>query len=268
MCGSLLDIKNAIEAPLTPFNDDDADAYVTKVWTGVVNKEALDVTLYGQTVAYLMDGMIKGFGGLDTDFSYGTGLNDVARGLENNLWRFSAAKQYQQVRIMSKLAFTGLPFDEFKEVGKAIFKNFNENYLETEYVTAVLQSQQAREWVDFQENENIKLLRYHTQKDARVRDDHRSLDGITLPKDDKFWNSYMPSNGWRCRCFVEPLEGGQLTDVNLRNIPEWGSNEMPKEFKMNPGKDKIVFNSKHPYWSVDRGDSALRSDNFNLPLPR
>lgn len=45
-------------------------------------------------------------------------------------------------------------------------------------------------------------LQYSTAGDERVRRSHRTLDGITLPMESKFWDWYYPPNGWGCRCTV------------------------------------------------------------------
>lgn len=47
--------------------------------------------------------------------------------------------------------------------------------------------------------------RYVTTGDDRVRPTHAALDGVTLPKDDVFWESFYPPNGWNCRCQAIPL---------------------------------------------------------------
>lgn len=47
--------------------------------------------------------------------------------------------------------------------------------------------------------------KYVTAGDDRVRPSHAILDGVTLPKGDKFWQTFYPPNGWNCRCQVIPL---------------------------------------------------------------
>lgn len=47
--------------------------------------------------------------------------------------------------------------------------------------------------------------RYVTAGDDRVRPSHAILDGVTLPKGDKFWNRFYPPNGYNCRCQAIPL---------------------------------------------------------------
>lgn len=41
---------------------------------------------------------------------------------------------------------------------------------------------------------------YRTMRDSRVRDSHRVLDGLVLPKADPAWDVLSAPNGWRCRC--------------------------------------------------------------------
>jgi SPP1 gp7 family putative phage head morphogenesis protein len=45
-------------------------------------------------------------------------------------------------------------------------------------------------------------FKYVTVGDDRVRDTHIALDGVTLPKDDPFWQTNTPPNGWACRCTI------------------------------------------------------------------
>lgn len=42
--------------------------------------------------------------------------------------------------------------------------------------------------------------KYVTVGDDRVRPAHVGFDGTTLPKDDPFWRTNFPPNGWCCRC--------------------------------------------------------------------
>lgn len=53
--------------------------------------------------------------------------------------------------------------------------------------------------------EELWGYKYVTAGDDRVRDTHIGLDGVTLPKDDPFWNENTPPNGWQCRCHLIPI---------------------------------------------------------------
>lgn len=47
----------------------------------------------------------------------------------------------------------------------------------------------------------------HSHLSAEPRAQHLAWDGLTLPKDDPFWRTHYPPNGWRCRCRVVGVRG-------------------------------------------------------------
>lgn len=76
--------------------------------------------------------------------------------------------------------------------------------------------------------------KYVTTGDDRVRPVHEALDGVTLPKDDPFWKTFWPPNGWSCRCQVIPV-------FSKRSIvrPKIEGIRPDEGFAYNPG---VVFN--------------------------
>ena len=71
--------------------------------------------------------------------------------------------------------------------------------------------------------------KYVTTGDDRVRDEHADLDGVTLPKDDPWWDENMPPNGWNCRCrIIEVFEP--------RDIVRPAHDAAQEGFKFNPGR--------------------------------
>ena len=248
------------------FTDSEMEWYLLQVYSGMITDHNLSIEYHYKVAAYLQQALAEGFGPPITTEAY-----EAYIGLRKHIYIFSAAKQYSQVREMSALinlkGNTG-DFKSFRETADKIFGTYNKTYLKTEYTTAVGQSEMAKQWVEFQATKaTMPKLRYHTQLDARVRDEHAALEGITLPVDDKFWNTYMPKNGWRCRCFVtQETDEEPETDMSQKTIPEWGDKAFPKVFRMNPGKDQLIFNPRfHPYFRVAPGDSDFKAENFGLP---
>lgn len=77
-------------------------------------------------------------------------------------------------------------------------------------------------------------------------------------------NTYVTKIGivHNCRCTTISHDDIATTDIKgmeFENVPD--------EFKMNAGKDRLVFSPKHPYFTVDRGYKELAKKNYNLPLP-
>jgi hypothetical protein len=55
------------------------------------------------------------------------------------------------------------------------------------------------------ESELHPYLMYRIGPSARHRADHVSWDGLILPKDDSWWDSHFPPNGWGCKCYTRAV---------------------------------------------------------------
>lgn len=89
---------------------------------------------------------------------------------------------------------------------------------------------------------------YVTVGDNRVRDEHAALDGTTRPKDDPFWNSWWPPNGWNCRCQLIPLvEPAPLSRIPKGVKPDDGFNFSPKTLLSGmPGPKSVAAVASKP----------------------
>ena len=188
--------------------------------------------------------------------------------LTNNIYMFSGAKTYQNVRLTTDLLKDNElrnNYYKFKEAASKIFTDFQDKHLRVEYNTAIGNSQMAANWQRIEYNKDaMPLLQYQTAGDGRVRPTHASLDNIIRPVDDKFWDLYYPKNGWNCRCTVIQISEGEITDMRGFKKP----NDVPNEFLMNSGKDKIIFSKEHPYFDVAKGDKKFAKENFDMPIPK
>jgi len=251
------------------FNDGEIEYYMIAVYNRIITKNNLNLGYHYKVAGLLEQALYQGFGYDLMQVPFTSSEYEVLQGLRRHIYVFSAAKQYSQVREMSQfinIAGQQSTFGEFRKLADKVFTTYNKNYLKTEYNTAVGQSEMAKQWTLFEDQkESLPMLRYHTQGDARVRDEHAILNGITKPVGDPFWNNCMPKMGWNCRCFV--TQHGKYTKETAE-VPEipWGEKDYPKVFKMNPGKDKLIFNPKfHPYFQVAKGDAEFKANNYNLP---
>lgn len=59
---------------------------------------------------------------------------------------------------------------------------------------------------------------YRTMRDERVRQSHRKLEGVCLPKSHTFWTTHYPPNGWRCRCQAYGVSEAQIAQLRERGI--------------------------------------------------
>lgn len=110
-----------------------------------------------------------------------------------------------------------------------------------------------------------------------MREQHRILDGITLPPSDKFWDEFFPPNGWNCRCSVgqvsrkrypesspeEALQRGRAATFQ----PNAKGQNKAQIFRFNPGKDKKIFPPKHPYYPKNCGNCNLKQFKIGKGKP-
>lgn len=180
---------------------------------------------------------------------------ELTQSLLNNTYIFSGFKTYHEMRQASALlrSSTGgfKSFEKFYRDVKKIDNTYNRSYLAAEYEFAVQSTQMAVKWKDWEEDGDRYLLQYRTAGDERVREEHAALNNTTLPIDDKFWDSYLPPLGWRCRCTVVQVRKGKypVSDSDAACSVGEHATSLPKQkiFRFNPGKTGKVFPPKHPY---------------------
>lgn len=57
---------------------------------------------------------------------------------------------------------------------------------------------------------------------ANHRKEHLSWNGLILPKDDPFWKTHYPPNGWECKCYVRFITERKFNKMKKDGIPLQG----------------------------------------------
>ncbi len=266
MC-QLCEIQNL--ADFNPFSEEELDKFIDDVWKGINTTSQLSRLMYFKTADKLSEGLRLGLSIGASGVPEESVKYRLAKDLQQNIYRFSGAKTYQQTLQLNQLLVGNngetLTYNQFKKEASKVLDTFNSNYLAAEYQRSVAGSQNALLWDKIQETKHLlPYLQYETVGDQRVRPTHQALDNIIRKVDDTFWLSYMPPNGWNCRCTVLQLEEAEETDMTGFEKPK----DVPDEFLMNTGQQRIIFNDKHPYYEVHPRDVGLAMNNFNLPIPQ
>ena len=201
---------------------------------------------------------------------YGLKDNEIPRAmrmyLQDNVFVFSGFKTHTELRQASALLRDASgqikPFNRFLTDIQKIDKDYNKTYLQAEYNFAVASSQAAARWQEFAADGDDFLLQYRTAKDEKVREQHRLLDGITLPPSDKFWDEYFVPLGWNCRCSVVQVNPKRYPKSNSEEAIQRGraatyqpnakGQNKAQIFRFNSGKQKVVFPPKHPYYKAEK----------------
>lgn len=197
--------------------------------------------------------------------------NDMRTALQSDAFMFGGLKTHAQLLEASKLLLDEngnlKSFNQVSNDFNKLNNTYNKNYLESEYEFAVGSAQMAGKWSGFSDDETRYYLQYRTANDGKVRDEHKALHNITLPKSDPFWDSYYAPNGWRCRCnVVEVLADKYPTSNSKESIAkgEKATTKLDKNgkntaelFRFNPGKDKKLFAPENTYTKLAGAKSAM-----------
>ncbi len=254
-CGGNHRVEN-----LTPDEKRKIDLRVSQlikdIFDGKIKLGSLDDELITLVVAKLREGVVNGFGADFDAIQTGTASHTMLGNLEKNVYQFASAKNYQQMKEMTGALKDGSgklrTFSEFKAEASRISEVFNNAWLQTEFNFAINSGESAANWAQYEEGAaDMPLLQYETVGDNRVRDEHAAIDRVVRRFDDPFWDTYLPPNGWGCRCTTIQLtdpDAGQ-TDLSKVSVPE-----LPKLFRVNLAKEGLAFPAGHPYYDMKKGD--------------
>lgn len=251
------------------------------IFNGEIDETDLPTGLYFAIADYLKQALYKGFGINFTSLGrkierrtvqYTEKDLDLLTELRQNIYMFSAAKTFQQVFDMTNALTTDdgvvKTFGDFKTDARAIFDQYNEDWLKSEYITAVTQGQSAIKWDVIEDQKDVlPYITYNTIGDAC--EICAPLDGITAEVDDPIWDTIMPANHFNCRCAVTQTDDkNKLTpDGKKTDIVDGVTGKMNDVFLMNPGKEGYVFRPDHPYFTVPKGYGKFKEGNFGLQIP-
>ena len=202
--------------------------------------------------------------------AYGSDLELMTQ-LRENVYMFGAAKTYSMTKEISSLLFDEegelRTNKEFNDIARATYDNWNDNWGETEYSTAIGQGYAAEQWNRIEKEKDVlPNLTYSAIGDAC--EICAPLDGLTAPVDDPIWTTISPLNHFNCKCILtQQDETAQLTDDDEKlELFDHATDRMSPIFASNPGQDGMVFNENHPYFEEARQDH-MGKDNFGLPIP-
>lgn len=239
-------------------NKDEIEILLHSIFLKDFTTNNLPTTLYLKIARTLEESLHRGFGVSKDELD----IEKVSK-MRRNVYYFSAAKTYTLIKELEK-SREGETYDKFKTKGNPLLTDFLGSYLITEKDHSRMAGRSGKRWVNSTRKHTPPYFEYVTKKDNRVRPAHQYLDGIIRRQDDNFWNTFMPPNGWNCRCKIKSYPKGENTSL-VNFDKEEAFENVPVMFRMNFGKEGIVFPYDHPYFK--NADKELARKNFNLPLP-
>lgn len=218
------------------------------------------VKLIQRTYELLMDAVSAG--SIDYEIP-----KEMADSLAKDVFVFSAVKSHAQLHELSRMLSDDngdlRSFSSFLTEAKKTLNTYVNHHLKAEYNYAVAAAQAAGSWAEATADGDKYLLQYRSMKDSKVREWHKTLDGITLPPSDSFWDIYYPPNGWNCRCTVIRVLKAEYKASDSTEAHQRAKDAAPQSdidtFGYNPGKQGVIFPPNHPYKDVKGADTAVKS---------
>lgn len=228
-------------------------------YEGKVQRGQLSNAYIRKTYEELNGGLASGFGteNMRVNKQTGTIAPEVLQ-MQRNLFKFSGAKNFVMAEDINRILTSekGKSWGSFWAEVQKLNPKYNKNYLQAEWQTAKQAGYHAAAWQEYQRSKDLyPNLKYKTQGDNKVRDEHRLLEGYIAPIDSDFWKTYYPPNGWRCRCYVVQT----AEEPTASPAPTLTDKQLPKEFRGNVGITGQIFkedSSKggkpHPYFALSK----------------
>lgn len=206
-----------------------------QIYEGRLKPGSVSPEMVQHTANELMAGIQIGYGKSFADEGLTSLQFDTLLKLEKNVFHFSGAKNWHQLREMSALLGDkkgGVKtFQQFLNDVKAIDPTYNKVYLEAEYEQAVTSAQMISKWEQFEaEKDVLPYLVWRTEMSERVCPVCEPLNGLKLRVDNPFWKSNGVPRHFRCHCDIEQDDTGPEDDLKNRRIPP----PQPM-FRSNPG---------------------------------
>lgn len=237
--------KKSVESSFT-FDDNALKEALKRIYEKDVNPmNEIEENLFNAVFDTMSDAVDKGFGiieSTDPDIDFYKALKhntSVFSAFKTHRWQNDIARQMLDEKGNLK------SFEQFKkDVTSLVNSQHKEQWLRTEYDTAILRARQAAEWRQFErEKDVLPNLKWMPSTSVHPGADHKIFWGTIRPIDDSFWDVHRPGDRWNCKC------GLTATDEDVTPV----SHEAMKQDKAhnglenNPGKDGKLFSDKHPY---------------------
>lgn len=95
----------------------------------------------------------------------------------------------------------------------------SDSRLRTIYRTNLRSAYQKGQYERTMESDAHPYMMYCVGASVRHREQHLAWNGLILPKDDPWWNTHLPPNGWGCKCHTRAVSQSRKERYERDGIP-------------------------------------------------
>ncbi|PID95872.1 MAG: head morphogenesis protein [Alphaproteobacteria bacterium] len=123
--------------------------------------------------------------------------------------------------------------------------------LKTIYRANIRSARAAGQWARIQRTKDtLPYLVYLLGPSEHHRPHHQAKEGLVLPVDDPFWQSWYPPNGWGCKCHVRQITRREAERRGISDSPDIPMREV---FNRRTGEIKRIPSGIDPGWEMNPG---------------
>lgn len=245
-CGNHAAPKNSFSAY------DEINRIINDVYSGKLKAGDMDEGLFRHQLEQFLSALGEGYGKDFTSIDYNQPDADMMENMRDNVYLFSGAKNYQELRAMTDLLIDAdgnlKSKSDFKKDVLDLHSKYDQKFLAAEYDHAVVSGQVVSMWQKFQkEKKDLPFLRFNAVMDASTTVICTSRNDVRKHVDDPWWNINMIPLHWGERSTIDQDAEGEETDTSEMDLPE-----VKPLFQNNVGKTGTVFPEKHPYFQMPK----------------
>lgn len=145
-------------------------------------------------------------------------------------------------------------YDQFRRDVAPLTGKYCDQWLNTEYNTAVIRAHRAADWKHFETEKDVyPNLMWMPTTSVTPDPVHQSFweRQLTLPVDDPFWGHHHPGERWGCKCSCEQTDAPVNDPIGVSG--GGGERTSSKGLAGNPGQTGQLFSEDHPYYPKNCG---------------
>ena len=182
---------------------------------------------------------------------------DFIEELKYNNAVFAAFKTHREQNDLAAMLVdeNGKPrsFNNFRKATTPVLQEYNVNWLQTEYLTAIHSARTAELFKRFERDRDLfPNVRWMPSRAVEPREAHRIFYYQVRSLDDPWWLTHYPGCLWRCQCDVEntadPIthRGEHAVAPGSPDVEEGQTTTSPG-LEQNPAFTGSLFSKSHPY---------------------
>lgn len=253
-CGRCGGFSNAAEHRIT-FSPEALNNGLRSIFSGFDVKNDIQQDIFKETLRLFNQAAAKG---ISQNYDEKAITDEFLEQIRHNNEIFSVFRTHKMQNDIAKQLLNGngqlKSYDQFRRDVAPLTGKYCDQWLNTEYNTAVIRAHRAADWKHFETEKDVyPNLMWMPTTSVTPDPVHQSFweRQLTLPVDDPFWGHHHPGERWGCKCTCEQTDAPVNDPIGVSG--GGGERTSSKGLAGNPGQTGQLFSEDHPYYPKNCG---------------